>query len=66
MTEHGVLRKRRLRRAADEIEAIVIKTLRERMGDLRGGHGIEDHAALVVDGTASAYTAADDVVASLT
>ncbi len=66
MTEHGELRRRRERRAADEIEAIVLSQLRARMGDLRGGHGIDDHASRVVEGTSDPYAAADAVLADLT
>jgi LAO/AO transport system kinase len=65
MQEHGTLRTRRLRRAGDEIEAIAIKALRERMGDLRHGRGVEDLAAAVVDGRTDPYAAADRVVDAL-
>ncbi len=61
----GTLRRRRLRRAADEIEALAVTALRERMGDLRSGHGIAEHAEAVVAGRIDPYAAADDVVASL-
>lgn len=66
MTERGVLRQRRLKRATDEIESIVIKNLRERMGDLRGDHGMEALAAAVVDGRSDPYAAADQVIGDLT
>lgn len=65
MTDNGTLRARRTKRAADEIEAIVIKSLRERMGDLRGSHGIEALAGQVVDGTLDPYTAADSVLSDI-
>ena len=55
-----------MKRAADEIEAIAVAALRARMGDLRAGHGIAEHAAAVVAGTIDPYAAADDVVAHLT
>ncbi len=62
----GTRHTRRLQRAADEIEAIALAALRARMGDLRAGHGIAEHAAAVVAGTIDPYAAADDVVAHLT
>ena len=62
----GTRHTRRLKRAADEIEAIAVAALRARMGDLRAGHGIAEHAAAVVAGTIDPYAAADDVVAHLT
>jgi len=65
MTEHGELERRRRARAAQEIEAIVLAQLRARMGDLRGGHGIDDLAAAVVAGETDPYRAADDIVAAL-
>ena len=61
----GTRHTRRLRRASDEIEAIALAALRARMGDLRAGHGIAEHAAAVVAGTTDPYAAADDVVALL-
>ena len=61
----GTRHTRRLRRASDEIEAIALAALRARMGDLRAGHGIAEHAAAVVAGTTDPYAAADDVVAHL-
>jgi LAO/AO transport system kinase len=65
--EHtGARLDRRLRRAADEIESIAVATLRARMGDLRYGHGLADHAESVVEGTIDPYSAADDIVANIT
>ena len=57
----GTRHTRRLRRASDEIEAIALAALRARMGDLRAGHGIAEHAAAVVAGTTDPYAAADAV-----
>jgi LAO/AO transport system kinase len=65
MEGSGTLRKRRLRRAGDEIEAIAIKSLREKMGDLRHGNGVDELAAAVVDGRTDPYAAADQVVDAL-
>jgi LAO/AO transport system kinase len=62
----GHLRERRLRRAADEVEAIAMAVLRERMGDLRHGTGLEALAAEVVDGHTDPYAAADSLVAAVT
>jgi len=61
----GELDRRRRVRAAGEIEAIALTTLRERLGDLRGGTALERLAADVVRGETDPYTAADDVVAGL-
>ena len=66
MTEHGELERRRTARAADEIEAIVLAELRKRMGDLRGGHGIDDLAASVAAGNNDPYRAADEILEALT
>ena len=66
MARTGTLRERRVRRAGDEIEAIALQQLRERMGDLRHGSGVEQLAADVVDGKTDPYAAADQVVSALT
>ena len=64
--ESGDLHRRRLRRAAGEIEAITVTALRERIGDLRTGHGLEDLAAEVVAGRTDPWTAADGLLGDLT
>lgn len=73
LEETGELHQRRLRRAADEVEAIALTSLRERMGDLRSGPAagsgaasLDDLAADVVAGRYDPYTAADRLVAGLT
>ncbi len=66
MEASGTLRDRRVRRAVDEIEAIAIRALRIRIGDLRHGQGVDDLAAQVVDGSSDPYAAADQVVEALT
>jgi LAO/AO transport system kinase len=66
LEETGELHRRRLRRAADEVESIAVTALRSRMGDLRTGHGLDDLAAEVVDGRCDPYAAADRLVAGLT
>lgn len=65
MAEHGELHRRRRRRAADEIEAIVLAQLRARMGDLRGSHGMDELATRVVNGETDPYSAADKVLADI-
>jgi LAO/AO transport system kinase len=65
MAEHGVLEQRRRKRAADEVEAIALTTLRARMGDLRGGDALERLAAQVVVGELDPYSAADALVDAL-
>jgi LAO/AO transport system kinase len=65
MEGSGALRERRVRRAGDEIEAIAMQQLREKMGDLRHGSGVEELAADVVDGRTDPYAAADHVVDAL-
>jgi LAO/AO transport system kinase len=66
LEETGTLRSRRLRRAADEVEAIAVTALRERMGDPRAGHTLDDLAAEVVAGELDPYGAADTLVRGLT
>lgn len=66
MAEKGVLEERRVRRAADEIEAIAVQALRARMGNLREGSDLEGLAHDVVAGRLDPYAAADRVVGSLT
>jgi len=62
----GTLEVRRRRRAADEVEAIALTTLRARMGDLRGGDILDRLAARVVAGEVDPYTAADELAGAVT
>jgi len=62
----GELDRRRRARVADEIEAIAVTALRERIGDLRGGTALDSLAGEVVTGGLDPYTAADRLVAGLT
>jgi LAO/AO transport system kinase len=62
----GKLRQRRLARARDEIEAIAVTALRERMGDLHGNRQLDTLADQVLSGESDPYTAADTLVAQLT
>jgi LAO/AO transport system kinase len=66
LEETGNLRASRKRRAADEIEAIALTSLRERMGDLRSGRGLDELADRVVAGELDPYAAADALVTGVT
>jgi LAO/AO transport system kinase len=66
MRGNGTLHARRVRRAADEIEAIAVQAIRRRMGDLRSGRRLGDLAEGVVAGTVDPYAAAEVLVISLT
>ena len=66
LTRTGELARRRRRRAADEVQAIAITTLRARIGDLRGGDALDRLAARVVAGALDPYSAADELVAAVT
>ena len=66
LEETGNLAVRRRRRAVDEIEAIALTSLRERMGDLRAGQRLEDLADRVVAGELDPYAAADVLIAGVT
>ncbi|GAA1632129.1 methylmalonyl Co-A mutase-associated GTPase MeaB [Actinoplanes couchii] len=61
----GTLRKRREQRAAAEISALALGTLRGRMGDLRDGTVLPDLAARVAQGDLSPYAAAESLLAAL-
>lgn len=63
--ESGELADRRERRAADEIEAIALGSLRERMADLGSDARLQDLAAEVVAGKTDPYAAADRLIAAL-
>ncbi|TWP36527.1 methylmalonyl Co-A mutase-associated GTPase MeaB [Leekyejoonella antrihumi] len=65
MESNGVLHERRVKRAADEIEAIALRTLRLRMGDVSDGSDVGSLAGDVVAGKSDPYTAADALVASI-
>lgn len=61
----GALRQRRVARAADEIEAIAVASMRTRLGQLGGDHRVSALAQQVVDRTLDPYTAADELLAGL-
>ncbi len=62
----GELDRRKRARAADEVEAIAVTTLRGRIGDLRGGTALDALAGEVVAGALDPFAAADRLVAGLT
>jgi LAO/AO transport system kinase len=57
--------RRRTERAAREIEAIALASLRERMGDVHGSAALGSLAGSVVAGQTDPYRAADDLLAQL-
>ncbi|HKC26731.1 MAG TPA: methylmalonyl Co-A mutase-associated GTPase MeaB [Jatrophihabitans sp.] len=65
MDEHDELERRRRARAAAEIEAIALGTVKVRFAQVHGSTALAAAAARVVDGTTDPYTAADELVASL-
>ncbi|AEV88297.1 transporter [Actinoplanes sp. SE50] len=65
MTESGELRARQERRAAAEVAALALGTLRARIGDLRDGTALPALAARVADGAIDPYAAADELLSGL-
>jgi LAO/AO transport system ATPase len=65
MEQHGELGRRRQLRAAAEIEAIALGTVRQKFGDVHGSAALDEAAARVVDGATDPYSAADELVATL-
>ncbi|MBX6387609.1 MAG: methylmalonyl Co-A mutase-associated GTPase MeaB [Frankia sp.] len=61
----GELTRRRVRRAADEIERLALAALRARVGDPRRGPVLDDLAARVAAGRLDPWAAADELVAPL-
>ncbi len=62
----GELDRRRRARAAEEIEAMAVTALRERIGDLRGSTALATLADRVLAGELDPYAAADQLVGGLT
>jgi LAO/AO transport system kinase len=65
LAEHGELRVRREARAAAEIEAIALGTLRGRIGSLRDGTALPTLAGRVAGGELDPYAAASELLAGL-
>ncbi|OLB76635.1 MAG: transporter [Actinobacteria bacterium 13_2_20CM_2_71_6] len=65
LVEHDELRRRREARAAAEVEAIALATLRARMGSLREGTALPALAAAVASGSLDPYAAAGQLLAGL-
>jgi LAO/AO transport system kinase len=65
LVEHGELEARRTKRAAGEIEAITVRALRERLGQVRGDESLDRLAKRVIAGEIDPYTAADQWARSL-
>jgi LAO/AO transport system kinase len=65
LTASGNLRLRRERRAAVEVEAIALGTLRARIGDVREGTALATLAAKVAAGEIDPYAAADELIKGL-
>ncbi len=65
MVRHGELERRRIARAAAEIEAIAVADVRDRITAVHGSAALSASAARVVAGETDPYTAAADLVAAL-
>ncbi len=65
LSETGELAARRRRRVADEIEAIAVTALRERISELHGDQRLDVLAGRVLAGELDPYAAADELVAAL-
>jgi LAO/AO transport system kinase len=65
LAEHDQLRVRREGRAAAEVEAIALGTLRDRIGSLRDGKALPALAARVAAGDLDPYSAADQLLTGL-
>jgi LAO/AO transport system kinase len=65
LTGSDALRRRQERRAAGEVEAIAMGTLRARIGSLREGTALTALATRVADGEIDPYAAADELIKGL-
>jgi LAO/AO transport system kinase len=65
MAEHDELSRRRRTRAAAEIEAIALGTVKLRFAEVHGSAALGAAAARVVAGESDPYRAADELIASL-
>ena len=66
LADSGEGDRRRLARAAGEIEAIALAALRERIGDLHGSAALDTLAKKVLAADTDPYAAADDLITTLT
>jgi LAO/AO transport system kinase len=66
LARSGEGERRRLARAAAEIEAIAVAALRARIGDLHGSAALDALAGRVVAGRTDPFAAADELVGTLT
>jgi LAO/AO transport system kinase len=66
LVSSGSLHARRTARVAEEIEALVVTTLRRQIGELRGGTLLDELADDVVAGETDPFAAADRLVAAVT
>ena len=66
LTRSGEFGRRRHARASAEIEAIAVGEVRARFAEVHGSALLSRSAQRVIDGELDPYTAADDLVASLT
>ena len=66
LTRGGEFGRRRHARASAEIEAIAVGEVRARFAEVHGSAVLSRSAQRVIDGELDPYTAADDLVASLT
>jgi LAO/AO transport system kinase len=66
LVDSGELEARRTRRAVREIEAIAVRELRARIGEVSGGEALSRLAKQVVAGELDPYSAADALIAGLT
>ena len=62
LDESGELERRRVARARDEISALAVAELRQRLGALPGESRLEKLAAEVASGQIDPYTAADELI----
>lgn len=65
LERHGELGRRRRLRAAAEIEAIALGTVRQRFAEVHGSAALDEAAARVVAGETDPYSAADELVATI-
>jgi LAO/AO transport system kinase len=62
----GALQRRRRQRIRDEIEALAVTALRERMGDVHGAASLDPLTDRVLGGELDPYAAADELIEGLT